>query len=326
MSFFDFMTTENDRSPLSFNDLDANSEAEMMFQNEFKKNILFSRDFYQYASHDEIKMNEILLQDFFKSERLPIFALSNSPKNEKTPMHIQANSSFPSTVASNSENFPWEVLTPKPLLKKRKAYELESDFSVESEYIPEEEEELVSIKTPTARSTRRPHPKNSQDSSISPDSGFLSQDSQNKMKNHQGSIAGQIKKACKRDQRNTKLFDEATRDLSEEKKEKFREWASTYRKNQKTWSTLKKFLSSHKEFAVIFVKMITCFLSEDYKDEYEEWVSQSQMSAQTKALLQEKESKDFYILKFSLTIDEIQGKVCDFGYEIKKSRKFLKEL
>jgi len=70
--------------------------------------------------------------------------------------------------------------------------------------------------------------------------------------------------------------------------------------------------------------MINNFLSEDFKDEYEEWLNHSQMSIQTKALLKEIESKEFYSSKFSLIIDEIQGRVDDFENEIKKSRKFLK--
>jgi len=149
------------------------------------------------------------------------------------------------------------------------------------------------------------------------------------MKNHQGSIAIKIKKACQRDHkndRNTRLFDEATQDLSEEKREEFREWAATYRKNQKTWKTLKGFLASHKEFGVIFVKMVTLFLSEAYQNEYEEWLSQAKMNLPTKVLLREKDSKDFYLWKFSLTIDEIQGKVYDYENEIKRSRKCIKVL
>ncbi len=209
MSFFDFILTENDQSfhfqdDLEFDDSHIDPESEIMFQNTYKKNVLLSRNLYQYATNDEIQMNEILLEDFFRYEKVPIFKLANSPKHEKTPVTLtnQNSSPFPSTMASSSDTPLQMVQTPKNLLQKRKTlYDLESDFSVESDFIPEEEEEefaVFSRKATPARSTQKSHHGSPQESLVSPKSGCSPQDSQNKMKNHQGSIAGKIKKECRR--------------------------------------------------------------------------------------------------------------------------------
>jgi len=331
MSFFDFLSTNNEGSPqfqddFGFDDLNVNPNADTMFQTGCNKYILSSRNFYKFASSDDIKMNEILLEDFFKYEKMPIFNVTNSP--------------LPSTVASISETpspktSPQKAKTPRTLLKKRPAYDFDSELSeAESDYHPdddEEEDEGFTSKRVSTRSTRRYSRKNTQDSLIFSDydSEKTLSSNQNKMKNHQGSIAGKIKKECKFDQetgRNTRLFEGATQNLSKEKKEEFRKWASKYSKTDKTWNALKKFFASNKGFAVIFVKMVALFLSGDCKNEFEEWLSHGQMSNQTKTLLKEKKNKDFYILKFSLLIDEIQGRVPDFRNEIKKSRKTLKVL
>jgi hypothetical protein len=329
MNFFDFPSFENEESPrlndnLAFDNLSFNPDAEVMFQTGCNKYMLSSRNLYKSASPEEIKMNEILLEDLFKHEKMPIFTLSNSP--------------LPSTVASISE-----ISTPKTTLKKAKKsktllkkrgayYDLDSEISVvESDYSPdhEDQEEEYTNKRFSTRASRRFSRKNTQDSLTFSDSSSEKTiiNNQNKMKNHQGSIAGKIKKECKRDEEtdeNTRLFNEATQDLSEEKTEEFRKWASKYNKKDKTWNALKKFFASNREFAVVFVNMTGLFLSEGYKDEFEEWLGQGQMSSQTKVLLKEKDNKEFYALKFSLTLDEIQGKVSDFRNEIKKSRKSLK--
>jgi len=142
MSFF-YSTPTDFQNHLGFDDLNINPDAETMFLNGCKKNVLLSRNFYQYATSDEIKMNEMLLEDYFKYEKMPAVTQSNSP--------------LPSTVGSVSEASPQNI---EALLRKRNDDELASDFSVESDYITEEEEEFIS------RKVSNPHRKNLQEKSL----------------------------------------------------------------------------------------------------------------------------------------------------------------
>ena len=150
---------------------------------------------------------------------------------------------------------------------------------------------------------------------------------QNKMKNHQGAIAGKIKKLCKKDKKtgcNTRLFERATANLTDEQKEEFREWMATYQKKDKTWTSLRTFLSSKREFGEVFVDMIDLLLSEEFEAEYKQCLEEGKMSDSAKAMLSQQENKNFYRLKFALIMDEIQGKALNYENEIRKSRKTLK--
>lgn len=142
------------------------------------------------------------------------------------------------------------------------------------------------------------------------------------MRNHQGAIAGKVKNFCKKDKKtgnNSRLFNEATKYLSPIEKEEFREWALSYKRDDRTWKRLKKFLGSQPEFGVLFVDMTIQLLSEAFKNEYEECINKGQMNKETKSFLKEQSNKDFYIEKFKT----LQREDKEFKTNIRKQRKSL---
>ncbi len=244
---------------------------------------------------------------------------TDSPKNHQcstrdTPFiqristeTTQANSPLASTRTSSEQTSP------------KNCANLNSDFLAN-----DNEENLLTSK-PEIRITRSKSllnsPKNKDVPLMTPST---IDDGQNKMKNHQGSIAGKIKKFCQED---TRLFIEGTISLSPEKRKEFREWTSSeLKKSYKTWTSIMKFLNLKLEFGRIFVDMINLFLSERFKAEYEEWLDEGSMIEQTKVLLKEQSGKDFYLAKFNLIIDHLSGKVADISRELNQSRKSLKKL
>jgi len=146
---------------------------------------------------------------------------------------------------------------------------------------------------------------------------------QNLMKNHQGTLAAIIKKMCQTIENTgeeTNLFRTATYKLTKEEKQTFRQWVATCQKSFKTWKKLKQFMGSNTGFGIIFAEMIMFLLTDLYKDEYEESLQKGKMSAKNKALLEEQESKNFYIWKLTLIRDELIGFETNFKKNIKKPR------
>ncbi len=189
----------------------------------------------------------------------------------------------------------------------------------------EQENELstnVSTQSPTSCDSESPEIKRTSDCyEEKPQRG------QNKMKNHQGAIAGKIKKLCKKDKKtgeNNKLFERATQGLTDEEKEEFQNWVATYQKKDKTWVSLQRFLESSSKFGIIFVDMIDLLLSEEFESEYQKCLDEGKMSDNAKEMLKQKENKEFYRMKFALIMDGIQGKALNYDNEIRKSRKTLK--
>jgi len=146
---------------------------------------------------------------------------------------------------------------------------------------------------------------------------------QNAMRNHQGAIAGKVKKLCQ--QANSQLFARATETLNKGQKEEFKIWVGTYHKNDKTWITIKSFLNTNLYFGDCFVKMICLFLSEEFRIEYEESLGQGRMNEETQDLLKEEESKVFYRQKFTLIMNELKEGVAKIGDDIKKPRRAFRE-
>jgi len=277
-------------------DLNVNPDAETLFRRGFEVFTFNSKEYYQNATLPEMTIYKSLMEDYFKYEKIP-----------DTKAFLSLFPSKPSPEILNSEETESSSLQG-----------IEEESEGEIDYIPIEEDFEFSA-------TRRQ--KNSLSKRSSDSTSFDSSTVQNKMKNHQGTIAGKVKKFCKLDKRtgSTRLFEEATKDLTAEKKEKFRKWALSYQKTCRTWNVLRKFLSSNAEFGGLFATMAILLLSEDFKNEYEECINKGQMGEKTKALLREQNSKDFYIEKFKLTIKTLQGNTHDFENEIKKHRKTQKK-
>ena len=277
---------------INYHMLDIKPDAETLWRRGFDVFTFNSKEFTKNATLSERKIYQILMDDYFQYEKVP-----------DTNAFL---SLFPVIPVLNSQETESSSLR-----------EIEEES--ETDYIPFEEDfEFTPRK-----------PKNSLSKRSSDSTSFDSNTVQNKMKNNQGTIAGKIKKSCKVDRktgRNTRLFEEAAKNLTEDKKEKFRKYALSYKKTFRTWSKLKEFLSLNAEFGGLFAKMAILLLSEDFKNEYEECIIQGQMGEKTKDLLREQSSKDFYIEKFSLMINILQGNPHDFENEIKKHRKFLKKI
>jgi len=324
-------------------DINVNSETEAMFQRGFEAFTLSSKKYLTNANDDEMKICEMLLEDFVKHERTAEnsqAAMSPLPSTTESTDHSDDNSSPQSSPVSLEK-----AKTPKRTLKKRAHIELESDSGNESDYNPREdddyEEEFMTRKKASSSLKRRPTRKVSEESFDSDDSrstrhsekelecSWSTKGGQNKMKNNQGTFAGKMKQLCKKDKdtnQDTRLFAEATVELSADKKEEFRTWASSYDKKWKTWATLKKFLGTNTEFGFIFVDMILLFLSDRFRREYDEFITQGHMGKETKNLLRRQDSKAFYTSKFKLVLDELHGEQINFEHSIKKSRKSLKVL
>ena len=252
-----------------------------------------------------MKMYGILMEDYLKHEKVPdrssflsLFSPIPSPlKSAEVPSQVF---SYGETESSSLQGGS------------------QPEYLSESDLLPGQNEDSEAEES-ECNSQRK---KSSDKSSVA--SGKL----QNKMKNHQGTIAGKIKRSCRRDMktgRNTRLLEEGMKDLPPDKIEKFRKWAMSFEKTYRTWNKLKEFLTSNLEFGGIFANMAILLLSEGFQNEYEECINKGQMGEKSKALLREKSSKNFYIEKFSLIIDTLQGNANDFESEIKKNKKSLKK-
>ncbi len=264
-----------------------------------------SKEYLKNASLAESKMYGILMQDYMKREEIPdrnaFLSLFTPVSSPIKPAVVEV----PVEASLNQEE------TDSSSIQEGSPPESEN----ESDYLPGEDEERI---VPEDNLRKK-----------SSDKSFLSLNSvQNKMKNNQGTIAGKVKKSCridKRTGRNTRLFEEATKNLTAEKKTRFRKYALTYKKTYRTWSKLMEFLSLNAEFGSLFANMAILLLSDDFKNEYEECINKGKMNANTKAFLREQENKDFYIRKFNAMIDTLKGNAIDFENEIKKHRKALKK-
>jgi len=276
------------------------SNIETRFRRGFDLFVFSSKEYLENASLSERKMYGILMEDYLEHEEIP----------DKT--HFL---SLFSPILSPIK--PVEALTEALNHQETESSSLqENESESESNYLPGEDEGFLEEVEENLRK------KSSDKSSLS------SNTIQNKMKNHQGTFAGKVKKSCKQDRktgRNTRLFEEATKDLTPERKEKFRKWALTYKKTFRTWNKLREFLGLNVEFGSLFTKMAILLLSNEFKNEYEECINKGQMSEKTKVFLRDQENKDFYIDKFSLIIETLQGKTNDFDSGIKKHRKAIKK-
>jgi len=251
------------------------------------------------ANSDEMDTPERSLLMEFKNEKVTIFSESNSTLPSTMHSSLQISQMLSSRASKNSHSLERFDHQDIDTFSDFRAFDDFEDFEDDRVSFDETNQDVA--------------PKNKK--------------SQNPMKNHQGTIAGKIKKQCQRKKatgRNTRLFDKGTETLTEGQKEEFREWVSKYNKEAKTWAKIRNFLENNLVFADIFVEMVILFLSEEFKTEYEESLTQGQMSQKTQDLLKAKESKDFYMWKFSLVMDELKGEVSNFENEMKKPRKALR--
>jgi len=292
---------------------------------------------YKDIDPEDKKMAQILLEESSKFE---------SSKFAKLPAVLQVNSPLVSTCESSGKSSEDKVSTqvslmdyenPKETLNKRGFEEFNSgDSDAGSVYSPEEE--IFEPKTRRGKGGLKPVRRLSEDSIASYNSKSTrasekdevnfspAQGGQNKMKNHQGTFSSKIKQECKLDRftnEETRLFSEVTQHLDEEKKEAFRKYASLYKKNDKTWKALIQYFKTELEFGLLFIKMILRFLSDDFRAEYDEFIRKGKMNGESKQLLAKQSSKHFFIEKFTLVFEEVQGKACNFEHSIKKSRKTL---
>jgi len=281
---------------------------------------------------DEIKMSQILYDESSKYEKLPAILQGNSPLVST----CESSGKSSEDKATPQTSF-MDYESPKETLNKRAFEEFNSsDSDAGSVYSPEEE--IFEPKTRRGKGGLKPVRRASEDSITSYNSKSTkasekdevnfspAQGGQNKMKNHQGTLSSRIKHECKLDKftnEESRLFREVTQHLDEEKKEEFRKYASLYKKNDKTWKALIKYFKSQLEFGLLFIQMLLRFLSDDFRVEYDDFVRQGKMNTESKQLLAKQSSKHFYIEKFTLVLEEVQGKACNFEHSIKKSRKTL---
>ncbi len=297
-----FSFNENLPSPST-----PNPTTETKFRRGFDVFTFSSKDCSENSSETEMKMYGILMDDYLKHEKVPdrnsfLSLFSPIPSPLKSPEVASQVFSYGETESSSLQGGS------------------QPECLSESDYLPGGPENEDSGAEEESEPNKR---------KVSTDKSSVgSQTAQNKMKNHQGTIAGKIKKSCKRDRKtgkNTRLFEEATKDLTPDKTERFRRWAMNFEKTYRTWNRLKEFLSTNPEFGIIFANMAILLLSEAFKIEYEECINKGKLGEKSKALLREQNSKDFYIEKFSLIIDMLEGNANDFDSEIKKHRKSLKK-